>query len=132
MFVGYKSCIDVAEEWYLLDNGDLIFLQVSECNGPEMDRKYMSEEEYESFYSEGWIGYLDYTVLYPDLSYDGGLIPFKEGWTVDDAVSAEFDRRINCRVLVADEFELRSAVENQDEERIQEILVDCEYAQEGE
>ena len=113
---------DFIEGWYLLEDGCIIFVQISTENGPETDHKYMTPEEYEEFYSDGWIGYLDYTSVYPDMDGDGGLIPYKTDWTIEDVVMDGFGCGVSRYIRMDDPWELRNAVDSGDYGYAEELI----------
>ena len=113
---------DFMEGWYLLEDGYIIFVQISTENGPETDRRYMTLEEYEEFYSDGWIGYLDYTSVYPDMGGDGGLIPYGTDWTIEDVVMDGFGCGVSRYICMDDPWELRNAVDSGDYGYAEELI----------
>ena len=110
------------EGWYHLENGCILFVQISTENGPETDRRYMTPKEYEDFYSDGWVGYLDYCFVDPDMDGDGGLLPYKVGWTIQDVVKGEFGYGVSEYIDMDDPWELRDAVDGGDDEYARELI----------
>ena len=99
----------------------LLLLKVCIFRGPSLQGAPLTRIK-KTIYSDGWIGYLDYTSVYPDMGGDGGLIPYRTDWTIEDVVMDGFGCGVSRYIRMDDPWELRNAVDSGDYGYAEELI----------